>query len=172
MKPPDEIAPAVLESLRSIYEEVMWLAERPNTTPSAARAWYTHVAAVRLRCDIRRFTGSVSEEARDDLGATLRLEHFMRIQTTLTQLVARHLKTRTRNAEEFIHTVLECEQVHIVTMRENYEAMKHKSNYSSAGIELINWRELTADRRRFLWSRVLVGRVANAREFAPGAAQL
>jgi hypothetical protein len=169
MKPPVEIPPAVRANLASIYEEVMWLAERPNTTPSAARAWYTHVAVHRLRRDVRRFTGKVSHEAATDEGAILRLEHFMRIQTTLTQLVARHLKTETRSAAEFISIVLEYEQVHIVTLAENYAAMKAKGDYLLAGISLVDWRDLPAERQRVLWRKVLNGRVSNAAEFADQA---
>lgn len=136
MKLPVEIAPAVHANLASIYEEVMWLAERPSTTPSAARAWYTHVAVQPLRRHVRRFTGKVSRAAATDQGSTLRLEHFMRMQTTLTQLVARHLKTGTRSAEEFICIVLEYEQVHVVTVAENYAAMKAKGDYVLAGIKV------------------------------------
>jgi hypothetical protein len=172
MKPPDEVAPAVHKNLTSIYEEVMWLAERPNTTPSAARAWYTHVAAVRLRRHIRRFTGKVSQKAKDDEGAALCLEHFKRIQTTLTQLVARHLKTGTRSAKDFIRVVLEYEQVHIVTFKEGYAAMTAKGDYSSAKISLVDWRDLPAERQQVLWRRVLNGKVSNANEFAPAAGQV
>jgi len=129
-----KITTAIHENLASIYEEIMWLAERPNTTPSAARAWYTHIAVNPLRRHIRRFTGKVSLSTVKDKNASLRLEHFKRIQTTLTQLVNRHLQTGTRNNTEFIKTILECEQVHIVTISENYAAMKAKGDYLLAGI--------------------------------------
>src|SRR5688500_12927399 len=112
----------------------MWLAERSNNTPSAARAWYTHVRVQPLRRQVRRFTGKVSRAAATDESATLRLEHFKRLQTTLTQLVARHLKTGTRNAAEFIRVILEYEQVHVVTFDENYAARKAKGDYMLAGI--------------------------------------
>jgi hypothetical protein len=171
MKPPPEISPAVHANLVSIYHEVMWLAERPNTTPAAARAWYTHVAVHPLRRHVRRFTGKVSRAAATDEGAILRLEHFMRMQTTLTQLVARHLKTGTRSAAEFIRIVLEYEQVHVVTVAENYAAMKAKGDYVVAGISLVDWRDLPAERQRVLWRKVLNGRVSNAADFAPVAGQ-
>ncbi len=76
--------------LTSIYDEIMWLARRPNTSPSAARAWYTHIASVSLQRQIRMFTGKVSHLALEP-GATLRLEHFKRMQTTLTKLVEKHV---------------------------------------------------------------------------------
>lgn len=167
MKPSFSITPTVRAKLASVYEEVMWLAERPNTTSSAARAWYTHVAAVALKRQVRRFTGNVSDSAATDEKAILRLEHFKRIQTTLTNLVARHRKTGTRSAEEFIRIVIDCEQVHIVTMAENYAAMKAKGDYSLAKISLRDWRSLPAERQKFLWKKVLNGKVSNAAEFAP-----
>lgn len=167
MKFPVEINPAVHANLAAIYEEVMWLAGRPNTTPSAARAWYTHIAVQSLRRHIRRFTGKVSHLAVNDEDAALRLEHFKRMQTTLTQLVTRHLKTGTRNATEFISTVLDCEQVHVVTMAENYAAMKAKGDYLLAGISLVDWQDIPKERQLALWKKVLNGKVSNAAEFAP-----
>jgi hypothetical protein len=63
--------------LASVYEEIMWLAKRPNTTPSGARAWYTHIASNSLRKNVRRFSGMVSERAVLEKDATrLRLEHY------------------------------------------------------------------------------------------------
>lgn len=149
--------------LTSIYEEVMWLARRPQTTPANARAWYTHVASSRLRRSVRRFTGKVSKEALNE-GETLRLEHFMRIQTNLTQLIERHLQTGD-NAKEFVQVVLDLEQVHIVTNKENYEAMKAKGDYVKAGITLVNWDSISLEKRRFLWKKMLSGKVSNAKEF-------
>lgn len=95
----------------------------------------------------------------------------MRMQTTLTQLVARHLKTETRDAVEFIRMVLEYEQVHVVTVIENYAAMKAKGDYLLAGISLVDWRDVPAARHQVLWSKVLNGKVSNAAEFAPAAGQ-
>ncbi len=172
MKAVVEIPPTVHANLASIYEEVMWLAQRPNTSPSAARAWYTHVAVQPLRRYVRRFTGKVSRTAVMDEGAPLRLEHYMRMQTTLTQLVVQHLETGTRSATEFIRIVLECEQVHIVTLTENYAALKAKGDYLLAGISLVDWRDLTSEKQRALWKKVLHGKVANAAEFAPITGQV
>jgi hypothetical protein len=164
--------PVSRAKLAAIYEEVMWLAERPNITPSAARSWYTHVAAVTLRRSVRRFTGKISDSAATDEGAILRLEHYKRIQTTLTKLVARHVKTGTRSPEEFIRTVTDCEQVHIVTLAENYAAMKAKGDYLLAGISLRDWRSLPVKRQRVFWRKILNGKVSNAADFAPIAGEV
>ena len=152
--------------LTSIYEEVMWLAERPNTTPSAARAWYTHVASVALQRQVRMFTGNVSRQALVP-DATLRLEHFKRMQTTLTKLVGKHLQAGIRNTDEFIRVVVECEQVHIVTVQENYAAMRADGNYQEAQISLVPWQSITTEMQNHLWKRMLRGRVANAGHFKP-----
>lgn len=167
MHRPIEISLTVHANLVSIYEEVMWLAKRPNTTPSSARAWYTHVAVQPLRRHIRRFTGKISHSAVISIDTPLRLEHFKRMQTTLTQLVTRHLKAGTLDATEFIRIVLDCEQVHVVTMAENYAAMKAKGVYAVAGISLVDWHDIPKERQLVLWKKVLNGKVSNAAEFAP-----
>ena len=167
MKLPLKDTTTINENLASIYEEIMWLADRPNTTPSAARAWYTHIASHRLQRQIRQFTGKVSQSAVTDKSASLRLEHFKRMQTTLTQLVAKHLQTGTLNPTEFIKTILECEQVHIVTISENYAAMKAKGDYLLAGISLVDWKDIPKERQQFLWKKVLSGKVSNAVKFLP-----
>lgn len=152
--------------LSSIYEEIMWLAKRPNTTASAARAWYTHITSERLKRNVRRFTGKVSQAALKE-GATLRLEHFKRIQTTLTQLVDRHTKDEIYDPEEFVRIVLEYEQVHIVTVEENYAAMKAKGDYNKAKIILGDWSSIDPHIQRHLWSKMLRGKVSNASDFVP-----
>ena len=152
--------------LRSIYEEVMWLARRPNTTTSMARAWYTHVAGVRLATKLRLFSGLVSKAAIAEEGVTWRLEHFKRIQTTLTQLVERHL-AEGDDPEEFLRTIVDCEEVHLVTFHENYAAMSAKGDYAAAGIQLVPWKKVPPELQRLLWSKCLRGRVANASAYAP-----
>lgn len=151
--------------LASIYGEVMWLAKRPSTTSSEARGWYTHVVSGRLARRVRRFTGMVSRKALRK-GASLRLEHFKRIQTMLTQLVERHRRNRLNRPSEFIRLVLDSEQVHIVTRIENYSAMKAKGNYKAARIKLVRWKQVPQNIRKRLWSRMLRGRVANATKYA------
>ncbi len=144
----------------------MWLAARPKVTPSLARSWYTHATAERLKKRVRVFTGQVSKQA-SYLEDELRLEHFLRIQTTLTQLVERHLRDDCRNAQEFIETIIRCEQVHIVTRDENYAAMKAKGDYHDAGIELVDWSSLDHETQFKLWKKMLRGKVANHDAYQP-----
>ena len=160
-------SPKVREALLSLYEEVMWLAGRPNVTPGRARAWYTHVMAESVKRQVRHFTGQVSEQAVAAGGTGLRLEHYMRIQTTLTQLVDRHRKQNVADPEEFVRTLLEYEQVHIVTIEENYDAMRAKGDYLKAGIKLVSWDELSPLRQSELWAKMLRGKVSNYKYYAP-----
>lgn len=160
--------PATLEDrLSSVYSEMMWLARRPDVTPSMARAWYTHVSAGRLARQTRMFTGKVSSRAAEAPDETLRLEHHHRIQTTLTQLVVRHISEDLTDPSEFIETVLRCESVHIVTFRENYDVLQTKGDYEAAGIHLISWQDIAPDAQAILWKKMLKGRVANAGHFRP-----
>jgi len=154
-------------ALRSIYEDIMRLASRPNVTPSRARAWYTHVMAESVKLRVRHFSGFVSETAAKPDSGMLRLEHYGRIQTSLTGLVARHLREKIDDADEFVRTVLELERVHIVTMRENYDVMRTKGDYAAAGVTLLPWSEIDMDRRQSLWASMLRGKVANAAAFLP-----
>jgi hypothetical protein len=167
MTKPCKIDPEVRSKLVSLHEEIMWLAARPNITPSMARAWYTHVVAGKFKRHIRLFSGKVSQTAISDLDAVLRLEHHARIQTTLTNLVTAHLKRKRPSAHEFVRKVVECENVHIVTFAENYAAMSNNGNYRRAGIKLVAWRSIPIERRQALWQKMLRGKVANAAEFKP-----
>ncbi len=156
--------------LVSIYEEIMWLSNRRNVTPSRARAWYTHVMAESVKRRVRMFTGQVSVSAAADPAHRLRLEHFKRIQTTLTNLVQRHNASKLHSPSEFVETVRECEQVHIVTFEENYAAMRAKGDYAKAGIHLIPWEKVpSAEKKQLLWSKMLRGKVANAAAFQSSA---
>src|SRR5258706_10784920 len=125
----------VRTALLSIYEEMMWLSSRPNVTPGRARSWYTHVMAESLKRKIRVFTGLVSTRALEPK-ADLRLEHHLRIQTSLSSLVAKHRDGKIVDPEEFIALIVKAESVHIVTREENYAAMRAKGNYKAAGIRL------------------------------------
>jgi hypothetical protein len=153
--------------LRAIYEEIMWLANRPNVTASAARAWYTHIAVERIKKHIRQFSGLISLKAASNAEAVLRLEHYKRIQTTLTQLVERHLNEGCYDADEFVKVIHDCEQVHIVTVDENYAAMKAKGDYALAGIELVSWNVQPFQVQTILWNKMLKGKVSNAVDFVP-----
>ncbi|MFO1299514.1 MAG: hypothetical protein U1F17_03825 [Burkholderiaceae bacterium] len=162
-----DLDPQLHEELKSIYEELMWLSVRPNVTPGRARAWYTHIMAEAVKRRLRRFTGKVSETAVADGDGPLMLEHFKRIQTTLTALVARHRTEQLNAPDAFIKTLVEFEQVHIVTRAENYAAMRAKGNYRQAGIVLLPWKKLPEERRAELWRKMLRGKVANADAFKP-----
>ena len=145
----------------------MWLARRPNVTPGRARAWYTHIMAEAVKRQVRRFTGEVSASALASTTEPLMLEHFKRIQKTLSALVQTHCEANLSDAEEFVRILIEYEQVHIVTRSENYAAMRAKGNYDAAGIKLVTWASLPAERQRDLWQTMLRGRVANAHEYTP-----
>jgi hypothetical protein len=81
--------------------------------------------------------------------------------------VERHRADESASADEFIRTLIECEQVHIVTVAENYAAMRAKGEYTTAGIELVPWHKIAGNRRAELWRKMLRGRVANASAYAP-----
>ena len=159
-----DISKDVKLELNAVYEEIMWLANRPGVTPSAARAWYTHIRVEKLKRRLRMFTGKVSVRASTQL-TDLRLEHFLRIQTTLTQLIDKHIKNDVYSSSEFIEVICRCERVHIVTRDENYSAMRAKGDYELAGIELVEWSSLNIEIRAKLWPKMLRGKVANASDF-------
>ena len=154
--------------LCSLYREIMWLARRQGVSASDARAWYTHIRAEKLKREIRSFSGKVSEAALNDRD-DLRLEHYRRIQTSLTGLVRRHLDEGLNDPDEFITLLLKCECVHIVTREENYAIMRHKGKYVAAGVKLVPWSRIPPEARQYLWKRMLRGRVCNASSFAPEA---
>ena len=158
-----------LESdLLSIYEEIMWLSTRPNVTPGRARGWYTHIMAEHVKRKVRRFSGMVSSQAIKVLAEPLVLEHFKRIQTTLSGLVEKHGREGV-NPQEFLQIINEYEQVHIVTRSENYSAMRAKGDYITAGIQLQPWESLPVKRQQELWRSMLKGKVANESDFKPKA---
>lgn len=165
MKVLTPVQTTVHAELKAIYEQMMWLARRPNVTAATARAWYTHVMAQKLKRRIRRFTGKVSQAAIDSKRTALRLEHYKRIQATLTDLVNRHLALKSPDSKEFIRTVLKCERVHIVTIDENNAAKQAKGNYNKAGIVLVHWKSIPPKRQDELWRKMLRGKVANADAF-------
>ena len=159
-----------LARLESIFEEMMWLAARPNTRPGAARAWYSHVAVGPLIRSVRRFTGKVSIEAINAPDEKLVLEHFNRMQSSLSSLVATQLKSCTRDVRAFIDLIHQCEQVHIVTDRQNHDARRAKGDYASAGIVLADWKDIGIDTQRLLYAKKLKGAVSNAAAYAPKSA--
>ena len=44
-----EIPAHILETLRTVYDEVMWLSRRPHVTVGMARAWYALIRAEPLK---------------------------------------------------------------------------------------------------------------------------
>lgn len=163
------LAPApsdIHAELEAVYEQIMWLVRRPNVTAATARAWYTHVMAQKFKRRIRRFSGKVSQSAINLKGAALRLEHYKRIQTTLTDLVERHRTLKSPDPKEFVRTVLNLERVHIVTFEENNAAKRAKGNYNKAGIVLVHWKSVPPNRQDELWRKMLRGKVANANKYA------
>jgi hypothetical protein len=46
-----------------------------------------------------------------------------------------------------------------VTFQENYDALKAKGDYLAAGITLIQWQSLPAERQATLWKEMLRGRM-------------
>jgi hypothetical protein len=67
--------------------------------------------------------------------------------------------------------VTKCEQVHIVTFRENYEAAMANGDYHKARIALVAWADIAPETQRVLWSKKLRGQVCNAEEFRPKVLQ-
>ena len=165
MKTVAEVPSEITEQLGMLYEEIMWLRSRPNVTSSLARSWYTHACSERFKRYIRRFSGLVSEAAASDSAVDLRLEHHLRLQTVLTQLVERHYRNEIRDTEEFISTVIRSEEVHIVTREENYAARKANGDYNLAGIRLLPWDSLGSEFRMKVWKTRLNGKVSNHLEF-------
>lgn len=155
----------IIQDLTSIYEEIRWLSERPTVSSAQARAWYTHIMAESIKKRIRRFSGQVSEMAITNFDGELRLEHYKRMQATLTELFDRHRLKNLNAPEEFIKVILDCEQVHIVTRAENDAAKRKKGDYEKAGINLKKWDEISLEVRHVLWQKMLQSKVANAREF-------
>jgi hypothetical protein len=170
MPPTQDLDPAVRAVLTATYQEMMWLAARPNVSAAAARTWYSHVRAAKVVRTLRRFSGMVSRKAAEsDPRAALRLEHFKRMQTIVTKMIERHRKLGTLDPDEFVRILIDCERVHVVTFAENYDAMRADGDYEKAGIELLPWRTLSLEKQAFLWKRMLRGRVSNAGDFKPMA---
>jgi len=80
-------------------------------------------------------------------------------------LVEEHLKLKKPNPHDFIRVLLDCERVHIVTLKENYDAMRADGNYQKAGIKLVAWRSIPLQIRQVLWAKMLRGKVANAGQY-------
>ena len=74
--------------LRLCYELMMQVARTGFFTARAVRGGYTHWLGPEFAKEIREFSGLVSKSAIDNGSETgLVLEHFLRIQTTLTSFI-------------------------------------------------------------------------------------
>ena len=152
------------DTLTKCYDVMMYAAKSGVFNPTAVRGIYTHVIGPSLKRRICMFTGKVSRAALANLEGELVLEHYHRIQHELTKLVGRHM-VEGENCQEFIDSIYLMEKVHIVTKRENYDAMKAKGCYTAANIELLDWSELSPEVKGFLRKRMLSSRVANISDF-------
>ena len=157
----------VVARLTSIYEELMWLAHRPEVTSMQARAWYSQVLAHPMAKHVRRFTGMVSQEAIENIQGRLVLEHQGRLSYELSKLIAKHFVQKINDPSEFIALIAQCEQVNITTDEENHRAQKAKGVYAAASIHLVEWNRLSIEHREFLWKSKLRGKVSNADAYAP-----
>ncbi len=45
--------------------------------------------------------------------------------------------------------------------------VRHKGDYKSAGIELVDWNDIPAAKCEVIWKKMLKGHVLNAEDFAP-----
>lgn len=66
------------------------------------------------------------------------------------------------DSDGFVDWLLQAEQVHIVASAEHCAALRCAGDYAAAGITLVAWSDIPAERRAALWRRMLRGRVANA----------
>jgi hypothetical protein len=160
-----EFSQELKDQLSEAYEQMIWLAGRPGVTPGNARAWYSHVVAAKVKNKVRRFTGKVSLEAINNPMADLCLEHYLRIQTSLTQLLEGHIKNNVRDPNAFIRLIYDMERVHLVLENENQKIHKSKGCYKTAGVILTDWELIDRDVRALLY-RKIKSSVSNAKDFA------
>lgn len=154
------------KKLELCYEIIMQAARAKLLNARGVRTGYTHWLGPELKKEVRIFSGYVSQQAIENgTHIGLVLEHFLRIQTELTSLIAKHLETG-ENPEEFVKEVRRLEQVHIVTKDENTTLRRKdiSGSYEKAGIELIHWSNVPPESIGFL-KKKLQGAVANAQEF-------
>lgn len=153
--------------LELCYSLMMQVARTGQFTARAVRGGYTHWFGPELRKEVCEFTGMVSRKAiENDSEVGLVLEHYMRIQTTLTGLIDKHMMDG-EDVDEFIREVKRMEKVNIVTKAEN-DLLRKKvfsGDYEKAGIEMIPWKDVPEQAKVFLRKKIR-GHVANAGDFA------
>jgi hypothetical protein len=59
----------------------------------------------------------------------------------------------------------------VPSIEESYAAMRAKGDYQEAGIVLVPWHAIPADRREELWTTMLRGKVANAEQYRDATAE-
>lgn len=164
------IPPGLELALKHAYEEVMWLASRDaaGVTPGMAREWYAGIRSTPLRRQVRQFTGRVSRAAASaPSDEQLHREHHLRMRSSLTQLIERHLHDSVNDPSEFVRAVVALEQVDIVTKAENRALQTAKGDPRVAEVEYVDWNTLPLKRRTELWAKMLRNHVLNAVEFDP-----
>jgi hypothetical protein len=165
--------PDVAARLSSIYEDLLWLANRQHVTPRQARAWYSQVLAIPMAPKVRRFTGMVSRKAiavvEGNIEGSLVLEHPNRISHSLSRLIETHLEQQINDSTQFLALIEHCEQVNITTDEENHRLRTTAGNYDAANIELVEWNTLSDRQRAILWETKLRRNVSNAAEYSPHA---
>ena len=159
--------PTVTDKLIAIYEDLLWLVGRKHVTPAGARVWYTAVWAVSMRTKVRVFSGRVSRAALQDIKGNLCLEHYNRLSAALTSLLKRHITEQINDPADFVLLIEECEKVNITTSAENRVVQARSGDYNAAGIQLVEWRDLSPDQQSILWCKRLRGKVSNAHEYEP-----
>ena len=163
---PEEYRMDIDSKLKLCYELMFQVADTEQFTARAVRGGYTHWLGPEFSKEIREFTGLVSRSAIENGEERgLVLEHFLRIQTSLTKLIGKHM-SEGENVSEFISEVKRLEKVHIVTKRENDVLRKkvYSGDYEKAGIEMVAWENIPEHAKSFL-RRKIRGKVANADSF-------
>lgn len=144
----------------------MMVAKSGMLNAQGVRTGYTHWIGPEIANAVRMFSGFASQNAvSNGTHIGLVFEHYLRLQTKLTQLMKKHIDL-SENVNEFIREVKRLEQVHIVTRKEN-NILRRKSmngDYDKAGIKLIHWNDIPKSNRSFL-KKKLSGKVANEDSF-------
>ena len=152
--------------LRLCYELMMQVARTGFFTARAVRGGYTHWLGPEFAKEIREFSGLVSRSALENGSETgLVLEHFLRIQTTLTSLIEKHMNEG-ENVVEFIREIKRLEKVNIVTKQENdlLRTKKYSGSYEKAGVEMVSWEKVPESSKYFLRKKIR-GKVVNADKY-------
>lgn len=116
----------VINKLKLIYEDLIWLGNRPHVNPRQARAWYSQIFSRSLARQVRLFTGKVSLATLNDLHGELVLEHYKRLSYELSRLLENHIKNQINDPDKFISLIEMCERVNITTDEENHMVQKNK----------------------------------------------